>query len=195
MRDYNVSLDPVAVSALLNMTVNITSIPIKAAFPYVMTDADLDSLRDDEALSWLVDQSSGWMRLWTSAFGLDGFPPFDSLAVMRLTHPQLFTCREVSAVMAERPRLFGDGTVLEHHAGPKTSPAVLSLGAPSSGLGFSARQRCIINNNVKPTTQPDVTNSQVSNAAKKPSAGGAANTFPAWKDLLRASTQRTSKAR
>ena len=46
---------------------------------------------------WIVRPARQWLGLWTRTFGVDGFNPFDTLAVARLTSPSLLTCETLPA--------------------------------------------------------------------------------------------------
>ena len=126
MRDFNVIKDPVATAYLLSTGVKVRFVPVVAAFDALMRQEDLDELIGDKRFDWLVQESAAWMRYWTIGFGTDGFPPFDTLAVLLTVAPQWFDCTPVKANMKTR-RLLG-----------MTQEDVLEL-APSSNEAAYAR--------------------------------------------------------
>ena len=55
--------------------------------------ADLDRLAQGPPRSrWIVKAGREWLRLWERTFGVDGFNPFDTLAIARVTSPALLAC-------------------------------------------------------------------------------------------------------
>lgn len=93
-RDFNVSQDNAATSAVLYSGVPITLVPFELATGLVITGADLDRLRREPGPGrWLAQVSAPWHRLWRDRLHREGFSPFDVLAVGYVTSPQLFDCR------------------------------------------------------------------------------------------------------
>ena len=55
------------------------------------------------AARWLVPAAHDWLKVWDERFGVDGFNPFDTLAVAYLTTPELVTCETVQAEIRSLP--------------------------------------------------------------------------------------------
>jgi inosine-uridine nucleoside N-ribohydrolase len=51
---------------------------------------DIERLRNgNDATKYMVEPATDWLAKWKQDLGLDGFNPFDTLAVAWVTHPQL----------------------------------------------------------------------------------------------------------
>ncbi|MBI3493947.1 MAG: hypothetical protein HY047_19540, partial [Acidobacteria bacterium] len=48
--------------------------------------------RGSPGARWMVEPARRWLALWTRTFGVDGFNPFDTLAVARVASPAFVTC-------------------------------------------------------------------------------------------------------
>jgi inosine-uridine nucleoside N-ribohydrolase len=98
-RDFNFELDPRAFQILLDAGVEVVLAPFEISAKIWMRTADLDRLaaaRSSAAHS-LVAPSRDWLSLWTRLFGVDGFNPFDTLAVAYAISPNGFTCETLKA--------------------------------------------------------------------------------------------------
>jgi hypothetical protein len=51
----------------------------------------------------MVAPARAWLALWRRTFEVDGFNPFDTLAVERLVAPGLLICESLPARIEERP--------------------------------------------------------------------------------------------
>lgn len=97
-RDFNFEQDPEAFRILLSGTVPLTLAPFELSSKVWITEDDLGHLaRGSEAGRWLVPAARGWLGLWKRTFGVDGFNPFDALAVARVTSPDLLVCETLPA--------------------------------------------------------------------------------------------------
>ena len=97
-RDFNFEEDPEAFRVLLASGVPLTLAPFEISSKVWLTGPDLDALaRADATSEWIVRPARQWLGLWTRTFGVDGFNPFDTLAVARLTSPSLLTCETLPA--------------------------------------------------------------------------------------------------
>jgi len=73
--------------------------PFEISSKIWMRNADLDRLaaaRSAAARS-LAAPSRDWLSLWTRLFGVDGFNPFDTLAVAYAISPAGFACERLNA--------------------------------------------------------------------------------------------------
>jgi len=97
-RDFNFEEDPEAFRVLLASGVPLTLAPFEISSKVWLKGPDLDALaRADATSEWIVRPARQWLGLWTRTFGVDGFNPFDTLAVARLTSPSLLTCETLPA--------------------------------------------------------------------------------------------------
>ena len=97
-RDFNFEEDPEAFRVLLASGVPMTLAPFEISSKVWLKGPDLDALaRADATTEWIVRPARKWLDLWTRTFGVDGFNPFDTLAVARLTSPSLLTCEALPA--------------------------------------------------------------------------------------------------
>ncbi len=97
-RDFNFEEDPEAFRVLLASAVPMTLAPFEISSKVWLKGPDLDALaRADATTEWIVRPARKWLGLWTRTFGVDGFNPFDTLAVARLTSPSLLTCETLPA--------------------------------------------------------------------------------------------------
>jgi len=53
--------------------------------------------------AWIAERSPSWLALWRRMVGVDGFNPFDTLAIAWATHPSLLAAAEGAVTIAERP--------------------------------------------------------------------------------------------
>lgn len=97
-RDFNFEEDPEAFRVLLASAVPLTLTPFEISSKVWLRLPDLDAMaRADATTEWIVRPARKWLGLWTRTFGVDGFNPFDTLAVARVTSPSLLTCETLPA--------------------------------------------------------------------------------------------------
>jgi pyrimidine-specific ribonucleoside hydrolase len=97
-RDFNFEQDPEAFRVLLASRVPLTLAPFEISSKIWIAEQDLDVLqRGSSSARWLQRAARQWLALWKSTFGVDGFNPFDTLAVARVTSPTLLTCETLPA--------------------------------------------------------------------------------------------------
>ena len=98
-RDFNFELDPRGFQILLDAKVDVVLAPFEISSKIWMRNADLDRLaaaRSAAARS-LAAPSRDWLSLWRRLFGVDGFNPFDTLAVAYAISPAGFACERLNA--------------------------------------------------------------------------------------------------
>jgi inosine-uridine nucleoside N-ribohydrolase len=97
-RDFNFEEDPQAFRVLLASGVPLTLAPFEISSKVWLRTAELDAIaRGDAKSNWIVAPARRWLALWTRTFGVDGFNPFDTLAVARITSPSQLTCEMLPA--------------------------------------------------------------------------------------------------
>ena len=103
-RDLNFELDPQAFQVILDSGVPLVLVPWEVSSKVWLTKADLNGLvASSPALSWLVEPASDWLIFWKLAFGVDGFNPFDTLAVGYALAPNLLSCESLPAKIETLP--------------------------------------------------------------------------------------------
>jgi inosine-uridine nucleoside N-ribohydrolase len=95
-RDLNFELDARAFQVILDSGVHLVLAPWEVSSKVWIRQADLDGLvASSPALSWLVEPASDWLAVWKQAFAVDGFNPFDTLAVGYALAPDLLHCESL----------------------------------------------------------------------------------------------------
>jgi pyrimidine-specific ribonucleoside hydrolase len=103
-RDFNFEMDPNAFQVLLDSHVPLTLTPFEISSRVWITADDLTAFsRGPEAVRSMVGAARSWLALWERTFGVDGFNPFDTLAIARIVSPDLLTCEALPARIEERP--------------------------------------------------------------------------------------------
>ena len=98
-RDFNFELDPRGFQRLLDSKVEIVLAPFEISSKIWMRTADLDRLAASRSAASraLVAPSRAWLSMWGRLFGVDGFNPFDTLAVAYAISADGFTCEPLGA--------------------------------------------------------------------------------------------------
>jgi purine nucleosidase len=92
------------------------------------------------ASAWVAGRARGWLEFWRKDVGLAGFYPFDAVAAMYVTRPELFSCARVSASVGEDEalgwigRLIGRSTALLVRAGDSGSTVLYCPEVEASAL-------------------------------------------------------------
>lgn len=92
-RDFNFEQDPAAFATILATDVPLTLAPWEISSTVWITDVELARwATGSPASQWLAASAPSWIGLWKEAFVVDGFNPFDTLAVAVVTSPELVSC-------------------------------------------------------------------------------------------------------
>lgn len=92
-RDFNFELDPAAFQVLIDANVPIVLAPWELSSKVWITREDLKRLdHGGPDAKYLVPPALDWLTWWHDNVSVDGFNPFDTLAVGYLTSPALFQC-------------------------------------------------------------------------------------------------------
>ena len=103
-QDFNFENDPVAMQVILDTEIDLVFAPWEVSSHVWITQEDLDGLHAQGGSgAWIAERSGTWIALWKSAFGQEGFNPFDMLAVAWVTHPELIETMKVRAWIEESP--------------------------------------------------------------------------------------------
>lgn len=103
-RDFNFELDALGFQALLDSTAPLALAPWEVSSHVWLREADLQRLQNGtEATRWLYPAAAKWLKQWQTTLQLDGFNPFDTLAIGYLTSPQMIKCEDLPAVIKTLP--------------------------------------------------------------------------------------------
>ena len=91
-RDFNFELDPDAFQRLLDSRVPVVLAPFEISSKIWLKAPDLARLPASLAVP-----ARQWLALWARLFGVDGFNPFDTLAVAYAISPAGFRCEALPA--------------------------------------------------------------------------------------------------
>ncbi len=93
LRDFNFERDPAAFQIVLDSKVPLVLTPFEISSKVWITAHDVESLQGrSPVLDWLTPPAVDWLSVWKRSFGVDGFNPFDTLAVAVVTSPELVAC-------------------------------------------------------------------------------------------------------
>ena len=102
-RDFNFELDPAAMQVLLDSAVPLVFAPWEVSSQVWIRQADLARLvKSGPSGRYLAEACGSWIALWKERFGVDGFNPFDTLAVGWVSHPHLIRLVEVGVWIEDR---------------------------------------------------------------------------------------------
>ena len=78
--------------------------PWEVSSHVLITAADLDLLgARGGSGAWLAAVCQSWLAVWRERFRVDGFNPFDTLAVSWVTHPELIAHADVALAIEPAP--------------------------------------------------------------------------------------------
>lgn len=103
-RDFNFELDPEAFRVLLASRVPLVLAPFEISSKIWMTEQDLDRLASGSAAGrMLAGPARAWLALWRRLFLVNGFNPFDTLAVGYVVSPHGYECETLPARIQTLP--------------------------------------------------------------------------------------------
>ncbi len=95
-RDFNFELDAPGFQILLDSKIPLVYAPWEISSKVWLRESEVQRLSTGtEATKFLFAPASDWLKKWRNDLGLDGFNPFDTLAVAYLTSPQLIESEEL----------------------------------------------------------------------------------------------------
>jgi pyrimidine-specific ribonucleoside hydrolase len=97
LRDFNFENDREAFQVILDSKVPVVLAPFEISSKVWVKKADLDARRGNRAIDWLYEPALDWLAVWKRDFGVDGFNPFDTLAVGYVIAPEKLMCETVPA--------------------------------------------------------------------------------------------------
>src|SRR5439155_6441078 len=104
-RDFNFELDPASFQVLLDSKAEFVLAPFEISSKIWLTGNDLDRLAasSSAAARAIAPPARAWLSLWMRLFGVDGFNPFDTLAVAYAVSPRGFDCETLPARIETLP--------------------------------------------------------------------------------------------
>lgn len=103
-RDFNFESDPEAFATILRSRVPLVLTPWEISSRIWITASDLARIRTSGTARWeLTDAAADWLMFWKKSFQVDGFNPFDTLAVGYVTSPHLFNCEALPVEIRDMP--------------------------------------------------------------------------------------------
>ncbi|MBX3280169.1 MAG: nucleoside hydrolase [Acidobacteria bacterium] len=102
--DLNFELDAEAFRVLLEARIPLVLAPWELSSRVWLTEAEVESLKSGgEAARWIYEPAVDWLAWWRDALGLDGFNPFDTLAIGYVTSPQFLIWENLRAEIVILP--------------------------------------------------------------------------------------------
>jgi inosine-uridine nucleoside N-ribohydrolase len=133
-RDFNFELDAASFRVLLEARVPLVLTPFEISSKIWVEASDLDRLAaGGAAAKTLEPPARKWLDLWRRLFDVNGFNPFDTLAVGYVTSPERFQCEMLPITIETLPDDVTEpgvqGTTVE------TKPFLLVSSAIANALG------------------------------------------------------------
>jgi inosine-uridine nucleoside N-ribohydrolase len=96
--DLNFESDVEAFRVILESHVALVLCPFEVSSQVWIGQAELDLMRSGGTASrWVAEHGDVWLNSWQNAFSVDGFNPFDTLAVGYIMQPGLIDCELLRA--------------------------------------------------------------------------------------------------
>lgn len=147
-RDFNFEQDPEAFAVLLAQRVPLVLTPFEISSQVWLTAADLTGLAGGGAAGrYLAGPARSWLHLWQQVFQVDGFNPFDTLAVGYLTHPRWFACTMLTAGIERHP---DDATDPRMQGSRMPDKPYLLVRAPASPQSATVQYCSSVHHDFKP---------------------------------------------
>jgi pyrimidine-specific ribonucleoside hydrolase len=103
-RDFNFELDAPGFQVVLDSNVPLTLAPWEVSSHVWLKAEDIERLRTGNAATqYMVKPATDWLAKWRQDLGLDGFNPFDTLAIAYVTHPQFLKSEELPIAIKSLP--------------------------------------------------------------------------------------------
>lgn len=119
--DLNFKKDPAAFEMVLNSKIPLTLLPFEVAEKITLTAGDLEQMGSAGITAgWLAEDSMKWLGFWDEQFKVQGFYPFDCLAVGYLLMPDLFECNRMKAQIKWRKSIIANRSELQVQNGIKS---------------------------------------------------------------------------
>ena len=120
-RDFNFEMDAPGFQVLLDAKAPIVLAPWEVSSKVWLKEDDLNQLAAGKpSAQWLAAPGRDWLAMWKEKFDVDGFNPFDTLAVAYVTSPDLIEWEDLPCAIQMLP---DDRTPANEP--PKTKPYLL----------------------------------------------------------------------
>lgn len=120
-RDFNFEMDAPGFQVLLDTNLPIVLAPWEVSSKVWLNADDLNQLAAGKpSAQWLAAPGRDWLAMWKAKFSVDGFNPFDTLAVAYVTSPELLEWEDLPCVI----HLLPDDCTLANEK-PKDKPYLL----------------------------------------------------------------------
>jgi inosine-uridine nucleoside N-ribohydrolase len=117
-RDFNFEMDTAALQWILDSNLDVVLIPFELSSKIWIYETDLEKFSlGGDAARFVLPASMEWLHFWKSKYQVDGFNPFDTLAMGFILKPGLFDCEPRKAQIEFLP----DDTVIHSRPGNETA--------------------------------------------------------------------------
>jgi len=138
-RDFNFELDPAAFRILLESKMPLVLTPFEISSKIWIEASDLDRLATGGTAAKALEQPARqWLDLWRRLFAVDGFNPFDTLAVGFVASPEGFQCEALPIAIETLP----DDVTEPGVQGTKVKTKPFLLVSPSSATKLGEATYC-----------------------------------------------------
>jgi len=128
--DCNFDKDTESFRVILDASVPLTLAPWEISSKVWLGEAELDRLEHaGVSAQYLVRPARDWLALWNERYGVDGFNPFDTLAVGYLTAPETIICDTLPVEILDGP---DDRAVAAGQDPPPNKPYLVVSGESDS---------------------------------------------------------------
>jgi pyrimidine-specific ribonucleoside hydrolase len=103
-RDFNFEMDAPGFQVLLDTNAQLVLAPWEVSSKVWLTNDDLNQLAAGKpSAQWLAAPGRDWLQMWQEKFGVDGFNPFDTLAIAYVTSPELLEWEDLPCAIQTLP--------------------------------------------------------------------------------------------
>ena len=143
--DFNFAKDPLAAEIVIHSSVPVTMVPFEVSSQVVIDSATVNDVANAHSLlGWAASRSGSWLRFMERWSGMDGFHPFDLMALLYLEHQAEFEASQMYARVSRERRLLRDRLNLVVEAEPSYNGQVRVTYVHGVASGFSESLRSVI---------------------------------------------------
>lgn len=103
-RDFNFEMDAPGFQVLLDTNIPIVLAPWEVSSKVWLQEDDLNQLAAGKpSAQWLAAPGRDWLKMWQEKFGVEGFNPFDTLAIAYVTSPELLEWEDLPCAIQTLP--------------------------------------------------------------------------------------------
>jgi pyrimidine-specific ribonucleoside hydrolase len=120
---FNFEMDPESFRGLLDSGVALVLVPWEISSKVWLHATDLERIRaSNRSLSWVVDAAPDWLAHWKANYGVEGFNPFDTVAIGYARSPSSFSCESLPVAI----QVFPDDTVSPNESRVPEKPYLIA---------------------------------------------------------------------